>query len=161
MTRPLSEHVASFPSHEFRGHGSTFSTASSSARTDPLSNHGYKPSRTLPTHPPITRAVSTFHISRFWLCFLGFIPSPISWNWGWGPSRQTAVEPPSLNCVDYPPPSGASIFPTPTPRSQKFLTSSVPFPFSRICRCVFFAPEKTPMSGPFLRPRQYSPGPFL
>ena len=43
---------------------------------------------------------------------------------------------PPFNCMDYRQPSNPSIWITPTPRSQRYSVSSVPSPFSRICRCV-------------------------
>ena len=157
MNPPRSGNVASFPSHGFRGPEYTSSTASSSICADPPSNRGCKPSRILPAPPPTTRAVSAFPVSKrsllqFQKRVLGFSPSTISWNWKCSALGRNIVASPSLNYVEYPPPSSTSTFLTPSPRSQKLSTLYVPSPFSRICCCITsnVTPWKTPTVGSLL-----------
>jgi hypothetical protein len=63
----------------------------------------------------------------------------------------------SSHFTDSRPPSGHSVW---IPPASRFSTSSVPFPFSKICRWILLAPGGTPMDGTDLRPHPNSPGPL-
>lgn len=95
--------------------------------------------KTFPDPSNSARAVFAFLIatrtlSRLRIAVPGFTPSTISRICKWRPLGMIRTSSLSLNYTDYPPPFDPSIFSTLTPRSQRFLPSFAPFPFSKIWR---------------------------
>lgn len=153
------------PNHGFRELNDAFSLLSSS-RPNPPSTHGGKPSRTRPTHPLITHALSPFVVLKYPPAQVrtrsrGFNPSTTSRNCSWTPQGGSPlVRLLLLHSTDYCLPLKPSAFSAPPSHSRTSSTSFVPLPFSRTFSYVPLAPRVTLIVGSFHQLHRGSPDRF-